>query len=89
MSSLDDSKQIFQQLAHADAAGPGGGVHTVIENHDAWSQNGAILSQLSLALRSSLGHAPRGKPTAQRIAIQRGRLRTLATILPARLPAVG
>jgi hypothetical protein len=89
MSCLDDSKLIFQQLARADSAGPGGGVHTVIENHDAWGHNTAILGQLSVALRSHLAHGARAKPAGQRIALQQSRLQGLAVVLTEKLPAAG
>ena len=89
MSSLEDSKLIFQQLAQADDAAPGGGVRTIIENHDAWTHNASILSQLSIALRTHLTYASRPAPISQRIARQQRRLQSLVTTLPTRLPAAG
>ena len=89
MSSLEDSKLIFQQLGQADDAAPGGGVHTIIENHDAWTHNASILSQLSVGLRTHLTRATRPALVAQRIARQQQRLQSLITTLPTRLPAAG
>ncbi|MCL2645845.1 MAG: hypothetical protein FWD61_02440 [Phycisphaerales bacterium] len=75
---LDDSKLIFRQLAYVDAAVDAGtAVRVVIENHDAWSHNRSILSQLTAAVRPQ----PRSAPVAQRIALQQSRLQSLAIAL--------
>ena len=76
------SKALFRQLA--DAPGPSG-VKTLIENHDAWLNNTAIQSEISVALRHQLTHTPRPTETAQRITNQRRALAVLAIPLPVKL----
>ena len=74
---LDDSKLIFQQIAHVDAASDAGTVvRVIIENHDAWSHGRGALSELTAAVRRELEPG-----VAERVASQQARLQSLAVSL--------
>jgi hypothetical protein len=82
MQPLADTKAIFEQLADTDGAD---GVHTIIENHDAWLHNAAIHIQINAAMRAQLARAPRPEIVSHRIQTQRQKLQSLITRLPMRL----
>lgn len=76
------SKALFRQIA--GAPGPSG-VKALIENHDAWLNNGSVQQEITAALRHQLTHTPRPADIAQRITNQARALSGLAIALPVRL----
>ena len=86
MEHFSDTKGIFEQLADTDGST---GVHTVIENHDAWLHNAAVQLHITAAIRTQLARSPRPEITARRIELQRQKLQSLVTRLPIRLSSAG
>lgn len=83
MESYPDTQAIFRQLAACDSPG---GVRTIIENHDAWSQGDELERAVTLAARRQM---LRGGFNESRVARQRARLRAVVVTLPARVSSAG
>jgi len=86
MNRLCDTKQIFEQLADTDGSH---GVKTLIETHDAWVHNEAVLSQISVAMRAQLARTHRPDAVARRIQQQRETLARLVLGRPQRSRSAG
>jgi len=86
MLALADTKEIFEQLADTDGSM---GVVTLIETHDAWVNNAAVISQISLAMRAQLARTHRSDPLMRRIERQRKALAAMVVMVPGRVGAVG
>jgi hypothetical protein len=85
MNRLADSKSIFEQLADTD----GQGVQTLIETHDAWVHNTAVLAQITAALRAQLAQTPRPASVSRRLAEQQHALQPLVITIRRRLATAG
>ena len=86
MEPLSNTKAIFEQLADTDGSE---GVHTIIENHDAWLHNTAIQIKIDAAMRAKLARAPRPESVSRQIDLQRRKLQCLVTRLPLRISSAG
>jgi hypothetical protein len=86
MRQLTDTRDIFAQLADTDGSS---GVEMIVENHDAWVNNDAVMGKVSAAMRVQLARTPRPERVTQQISRQRSALAGLVTTLPARLSNAG
>jgi hypothetical protein len=77
---------MFGQLADTDGAQ---GVKTLIETHDAWVNNAAVLSEITAAMRAQLARTQRAESVTRRILRQRDVLARLAVGLPKRARSAG
>jgi hypothetical protein len=79
MDAFKDSREIFRQLADVDG---NAGVRTLIETHDAWVHNTAVLTQIDAVVRMQVARSPRPESIEDRIARQRQALSALVMKLP-------
>jgi hypothetical protein len=86
MNRLCDTKEIFAQLADTDGSN---GVKTLIETHDAWVHNEAVLEQISVAMRAQLARAQRSDALTRRIERQRDALANLVVRRPRQALSAG